>query len=401
MLKIGSAFSGIGAWERSLEHLGVEHEIVFYSEIDPNPSRAYSEMFKVPMSKNIGDISTVDPESVGDIDVFFFSPPCQSWSVAGEQGGFEDPRGVLFFDALKIIKAKMPKYLVMENVKNLVGKKFTNEFRAMLHALESAGYTSYWKVLNAVDYGIPQNRERVFVVSVRKDLDTGSFEFPEPIGCDLRLIDLLEDEVDEKYFIPDWKAQELLKEYESQLNGTKKVLRDRGKLRVGGDISTCIDANYHKGMDNHAQRTMIAVPCITPDRLHKRQNGRRFKEDGDPMFTITAMDRHGVLIKVGSLGSDSQANRVYDSEGVACTQCGTAGGLGGKTGLYKVGYRIRRLTPKECLRLMGFRDSDFNIMRFLSLSETAIYKMAGNSICVPVPNHLLRKIPIIGNLSYA
>lgn len=119
------------------------------------------------------------------------------------------------------------------------------------------------------------------------------------------------------------------------------------------------------------------------------------------MFTITATDRHGVLIKVGSLGSDSQANRVYDSEGVACTQCGTVGGLGGKTGLYKVGYRIRRLTPKECLRLMGFRDSDFNLMRFLSLSETAIYKMAGNSICVPMLDSLLKKIPIIGNASHA
>lgn len=399
MLKIGSAFSGIGAWERSLELLGVEHEIVFYSEIARDPVRIYPKMYKVPATKNLGDITSADTADVGAIDVFFYSPPCVSFSVAGSQGGFEDPRGVLFFDALKIIKAKMPKYLVMENVKNLVGKRFVNEFKTMLHALDNAGYTSYWKVLNAVDYGIPQNRERVFVVSVRKDLDTGSFEFPEPIGCDLRLIDLLEDVVDEKYFIPDWKAQELLKEYESQLNGTKKVLRDRGKLRVGGDISTCIDANYHKGMDNHAQRTMIAVPCITPDRLHKRQNGRRFKEDGDPMFTITARDRHGVLIKIGVIGKDSQGNRVYDSNGVACTQCGTAGGLGGKTGLYKVGYRIRRLTPLECIRLMGFTDSDYKLMKSLGISDTGVYRVAGNSICVPVTTHLLRKISIIGNLA--
>lgn len=400
-MKIGSAFSGIGAWERALELLETKHEIVFFSEIDSNAIKTYSEMFKVPVTKNLGDITSVDTETIGDIDVFFFSPPCQSWSVAGEQGGFEDPRGVLFFDALRIIRAKKPKYALMENVKNLVSKKFTNEFKAMLRALDDAGYVSYWKILNAVDYGIPQNRQRVFIVSVRKDLDTGTFEFPDPVGCELRLIDLLEDEVDEKYFIPDWKAQELLKEYESQLNRTKKVLRDRGKLRVGGDISTCIDANYHKGMDNHAQRTMIAVPCITPDRLHKRQNGRRFKEDGDPMFTITAMDRHGVLVKIGFLGSDSQGNRVYDSDGVACTQCGTAGGLGGKTGLYKVGYRIRRLTPLECIRLMGFTDNDYKLMKSLGISDTGVYKMAGNSICVPVLNHLLRKIPIIGNIAYA
>ena len=395
MLKIGSAFSGIGAWERALELLETKHEIVFFSEIDSNAIKTYSEMFKVPITKNLGDISSVDIATVGDIDVFFFSPPCQSWSVAGEQGGFEDPRGVLFFDALRIIRAKKPKYALMENVKNLVSKKFTNEFKAMLRALDDAGYVSYWKILNAVDYGIPQNRQRAFIVSVRKDLDTGTFEFPDPVGCELRLIDLLEDEVDEKYFIPDWKAQELLKEYESQLNGTKKVLRDRGKLRVGGDISTCIDANYHKGMDNHAQRTMIAVPCLTPDRLVKKQNGRRFKEDGDPMFTLTAMDRHGVLIKIGSLGEDRQANRGYDSEGIACTQIGTAGGLGGKTGLYKIGYRIRRLTPLECLRLMGFYDSDFQLMESLKISDTGIYRMAGNSICVNVLWHLLRKIPLI------
>ncbi len=396
MLKVGSAFSGIGAWERSLELLGVDHELVFYSEIARDPIRTYSAMYKVPVTKNLGDISSAGTANVGDIDMFFYSPPCQSWSLAGSQGGFEDPRGVLFFDSLSIIRAKMPKYLVMENVKNLAGKKFTNEFRAMLYALDQAGYVNYWKILNAVDYGIPQNRERVFVVSVRKDIDTGSFDFPDPVGCDLRLIDLLEDEVDEKYFIPDWKAQELLKEYESQLNGTKKVLRDHGKLRVGGDVSTCIDANYHKGMDNHAQRTMIAVPCITPDRLHKRQNGRRFKEDGDPMFTITAVDRHGVLVKIGSLGKDGQGNRVYDSEGVACTQCGTAGGLGGKTGLYKIGYHIRRLTPLECIRLMGFSDNDHKLMKSLGISDTGVYRMAGNSICVPVTVNLLNKIPIIG-----
>lgn len=106
-MKIGSAFSGIGARERALELLETKHEIVFFSEIDSNAIKTYSEMFKVPVTKNLGDISSVDIATVGDIDVFFFfSPPCQSWSVAGEQGGFEDPRGVLFFDALRIIRAK-------------------------------------------------------------------------------------------------------------------------------------------------------------------------------------------------------------------------------------------------------------------------------------------------------
>jgi len=134
------------------------------------------------------------------------------------------------------------------------------------------------------------------------------------------------------------------------------------------------------------------IPCLTPDRAEKRQNGRRFKEDDEPMFTLTGQDRHGVLQKIGSIGLDSQGNRVYSTDGIAAAQCRLAGGLGAKTGLYYTDYRIRKLTPKECWRLMGFYDLDIEKCIVAGISNTQLYKMAGNSIVVNVLQEIYKKL---------
>ena len=147
-LKIGSCFTGIGAWEKGFEYLGIDCDLKFFCEFDKYPVKSYIEMFNEDENKNIGDITKANVENLPDIDVFCYSPPCQAFSIAGKQLGFEDKRGILFFESLKIIQAKKPKYCLMENVKGLTTKKFNAEFQEMLKSLENEGYKNYWKVLN-------------------------------------------------------------------------------------------------------------------------------------------------------------------------------------------------------------------------------------------------------------
>ncbi len=188
-LKVVSLFSGIGAYERALSNIGIEFELINYCEILGYKSRAYSILHNEPESKNLVDITSIDVENMSDFDLLVYSPPCQSYSKAGKLGGITDIRGTLFYDALKVIKGKKPKYCVMENVGNLPNK-FVSEFGDMCKALEQEGYRNYWDVINAKDF-IPQNRERVYMVSIREDIEN-DFDFPK--GSDSRnwweLIDL-------------------------------------------------------------------------------------------------------------------------------------------------------------------------------------------------------------------
>lgn len=215
MIKYLSLFSGIGAFEKALERLGIPFELVGYCEIDKYASKAYSLLHKVPESMNYGDITQIDEMQLPcDIDLITYGFPCQDISLAGLQKGLLNEDGTktrsgLFFDALRIIVHTQPKIAIAENVKNLTGTKFREQFSIVLQGLKDAGYNNYWKVLNAKDYEIPQNRERVFIVSIRKDIDTGIFDFPNSVELRLRLKDLLEDSVDEKYYVNPEKVKAL------------------------------------------------------------------------------------------------------------------------------------------------------------------------------------------------
>ena len=207
-MKVLSLFSGIGAFEKALDRLNIDYELVAFSEIDKYATKSYCAIHGVDESMNLGDITKVDENSLPkDIDLITYGFPCQDISLAGKQKGLFNNDGTqtrsgLFFEALRIIEATKPKIAIAENVKNLTGKKFKEQFELVLKSLEEAGYSNYWKVLNAKDYGIPQNRERVFIISIRKDIDKG-YEFPEPFPLQLRLKDMLEDKVDEKYYLSD------------------------------------------------------------------------------------------------------------------------------------------------------------------------------------------------------
>lgn len=478
-IKLFEGFSGYGSQKLAFKRLGIEVESVGISEIDPDAIIAYAALHcdeskyideglsietkrqilidcnvgydfqknksSIPrmkkekleklykshiLSKNQGDISLIEGENLPDMDFLTYSFPCQDISVAGKGMGLSKDSGTrssLLWECLKIIAAKRPKYLMMENVKNLVGKKNLPDFQSWINELRELGYNNYYKVINAKDCGVPQNRERVFCVSIRRDADEGTFRFNEPFDNGVRLKDLLEDEVEEKFYIADEKVEKLLEQ-----------LKEKNQ-----EISYCVDANYYKGTTpeqflEKSRRQLVAVPCLTPDRIEKRQNGRRFKEDGEPMLTLTGQDRHGVLVEednnikvVGNtVPSGHTAGRVVDVKGISptvmyrnskvvqilekqisaalneCILLGRAEGISGhdyckrvysKEGICPTlnangggnlepktytGYRIRKLTPKECFRLMGLTDEEIQKIQDAGISNSQQYKMAGNSIVV-------------------
>ena len=254
MIKLLSLFSGIGAFEKALTNLGIQYEVVNYCEIDKYASKSYSAIHGIPESKNLWDITKVDAFNLPkDIDLLTYGFPCQDISLAGKQTGMFNEDGTLtrsglFFKALDIIECVKPKIAIAENVKALTSKKFTEEFKIVLDSLEKAGYHNYWKVLNAKDYGIPQNRERVFIVSIRKDIDHYVFEFPKPYILEKRLKDFLEPYVDEKYYLSDdliskivcWEAHQ--KPFEKVLgdNSISPTLTARGAGENHGQVTETI-----------------------------------------------------------------------------------------------------------------------------------------------------------------
>ena len=198
MLRVFEAFAGYGSQSIALRNLGIEYEVVAISEIDKYAIKAY-EAIHGP-TNNLGDICKIDPSDIPDHDLFTYSFPCQDLSVAGKQAGLsKGTRSGLLYECEKIIEAKRPKYLLLENVKNLVGKKFKPQFDEWLGYLEGLGYTNYWKVLNAKDYGVPQNRERVFVVSILGEHEP--YEFPYEKELTTNVFDFLEKNIDNKYYL--------------------------------------------------------------------------------------------------------------------------------------------------------------------------------------------------------
>ena len=194
-------FGGIGACSKALERLGIDYEIVDYVEIDKYAVKSFNAIHNTNFEPQ--DITKWDKD-LKDIDLIMHGSPCQDFSLAGKNAGGDKGSGTrssLMYETIRIVGKIKPKYVIWENVKNLLSKKHRHNFEAYLEIMEELGYNNYYQVLNAKDYGIPQNRERVFTISIRKDIDKGSFCFPEKQKLKLKLKDMLEDEVDEKYYI--------------------------------------------------------------------------------------------------------------------------------------------------------------------------------------------------------
>ena len=260
-MKVLSLFSGIGAFEKALDRLNIDYELVAFSEIDKYATKSYCAIHGVDESMNLGDITKVDENSLPkDIDLITYGFPCQDISLAGKQKGmFNDDgtqtRSGLFFEALRIIEATKPKIAIAENVKNLTGKKFKEQFELVLKSLEEAGYSNYWKVLNAKDYGIPQNRERVFIISIRKDIDKG-FEFPEPFPLQLRLKDMLDDEVDEKFYLDSTKEYFIKHSFESEEKGNG--FRFAPHVKKNANVAKTVTTRAGGRMDDNS---VVDIEC--------------------------------------------------------------------------------------------------------------------------------------------
>lgn len=432
-LKVFEAFSGYGSQSIALRNLGIPHEVVAISEIDKYAIKAYEATHGSAL--NLGDISKIKVEDVPQHDLFTYSFPCQDLSVAGKQAGLgKGTRSGLLYECEKIIEYCRPKYLLLENVKNLVGKKFKPQFDEWLDYLEGLGYTNYWKVLNAKDYGVPQNRERVFVVSILGEHEP--YKFADKIPLDKCIADILEDEVDEKYYL----SEEM-----------------QNKFKITDQTKVLIPQATKKG---YIEMELPGVCDLSyPNSKTRRE---RVQENGKVSPTLTAASQDICYIEpkldfVGGIGDKDwvgdnkklsrnypQGNRVYNSNGIACSQTSNGGGLGGPTGLYLVNlpciaasrgrnpenpsdrtpgapteqrlefntkgtsniittvqkdnyvvettYRIRKLTPRECFRLMGMRDDDIDKIQAAGISNTQQYKMAGNSIVVDVLEAIFKEL---------
>ena len=448
MIKVLSLFSGIGAFERALCRIGLDWELVNYCEIDRWASLSYSMVNQCSESLNLRDVRTVTAETVRDqhVDLITYGFPCQDISTAGKQQGFvndsgESTRSGLFFEALRIIKELRPRYAIAENVKALTSAKFKNEFATVLSSLEEAGYKNYWRVLNAKDYGIPQNRERVFIVSIRKDVDKGDFQFPDKEPLMLRLRDMLEpaESVDEKFYLSTERegVRKLIAELESRYrinNSTAVCVASRGgnpanpsdrttgsptEQRLEPNSDGCTNTLTTVQKDNLllvAEPGIIQIGNIAKDPNREHIQDRIYDPSGlaptlntvgggnlEPKITIDGTigphetdritNKDGMVqtlkaepVIVGSM----QAHAAVKTDGICPTLTEAMGMGGGQVPVHTYGVRIRKLTPRECWRLMGFLDEEFD--RVHGISNSQLYKQAGNSIVVNVLSALLSQL---------
>ncbi len=331
------AFGGIGAWGKAMKIVTERHgdtcELKRFWEIDKYASNAFSAIHEVSEDLNLWDITKEAPAC--PVDIFFYSPPCQTFSIAGKREGTTVDKGNLFYAAMQHLEKSRPKYAIMENVKGLPSGDTKKDFNAMLWYLESLGYYNYWKVLNTKDYGIPQNRERVFIVSIRSDLyDQGKrFEFPKPFKLEKRLKDLLEEEVDQKYYLSEKLLRSFLKTSSDESNGHlfNPTLGDGYAKTITTREGCVVDGNF-------------VIPC----KLDKPSVEGKFKSmdeagitdfDCEVASTVTARYHKGVgghkynmVMQVGnistseSFGGNPQTGRVYSADGLSPTLSTMQGG---------------------------------------------------------------------------
>lgn len=355
-IKVLECFSGIGACSKALENLGIEHEIVDAVEIDKYAIMAFNAIHGTNFEPQ--DISKWDKDI--KVDLVMHGSPCQDFSIAGKGAGGDKDSGTrssLMYETLRIVEKLKPKYVIWENVKNLLSKKHRHNFDAYLSAMGKLGYTNYYQILNAKDYGVPQNRERVFTVSILGD---GNFKFPPRRPLTKRLKDLLEEEVEEKYYLSDEQIASFVKTTEKSKakgNGSRfeptngagyaKCIATRAGSRQTDNFIKIKTANI-KGYD-------LATDGDGVDLAYPNSNTRRGRVGHGVSKTVVCADTLGVVN-------------------------------------YKMrDYRIRKLTPKECYRLMGFDDASFDRANKV-ISNTQLYKTAGNSIVVPVLEAILKEL---------
>jgi DNA (cytosine-5)-methyltransferase 1 len=385
--KYVSLFSGIGGFEQALNKLG--GECAMASEIDKFANQSYEVLYG---HQTVGDITKVEAEDVPDHDILVGGFPCQAFSVAGKRLGFDEARGTLFFEIARLAKVKQPKLMLLENVKGLVGHDKGKTLDTIVQTLNEIGYTVDFDVLNSKYFGVPQNRERIFIAAVRDDLiesipwvigkrtdvvakgkkrigalagvKTYNFDWPSQEAVTARLRDILEPVVDEKYYLSEEKTKALVAKLDGETVGGKDGIEWHGSLKTQekGYPRAYLDVYGVMGIDGISQ-------C-----LRTMQGGQRepkiaeIAKPNDLSYCIDANYTKGI-----SPGGIGKGRRTHVGED------------GPK-------YRIRKLTPLECWRLQGFSDEAHDAVKSAGISDSQRYKQAGNAVTVNVIEAIGRKL---------
>lgn len=338
-LKQFDLFAGYGGFTIAGERCGIE--TIGFSEIDKYANAVLK--YHYPLIPNFYDITKINWAEVPDFDLLTGGSPCQDLSIAGKRAGLSGARSGLFYEYMRAVKEKKPKYFIWENVKGALSSQNGWDFAYVLNEMAEAGYSLWWQVLNAKDFGVPQNRERIFVIGFRD----GS---PREVFFERRNNEEINSQVhpcvDENYYKGHSNQRRMLeiKQLNNPTHSNDRIYSEDG---ISPALNTAQGGN---------RQPFICKPVLTPDRLEKRQNGRRFKEDGEPSFTLTGRDKHGIY------------NRT----------------------------RIRRLTPIECERLMGLPDNwtakGIINDKEVDISDSQRYKLCGNGVVVNVVEEIIKHI---------
>jgi DNA (cytosine-5)-methyltransferase 1 len=412
--------SGIGGFRLGLENAG--HKCIGYCEYDKYARASYEAMYDTKGEWFADDITKLKPENVPYADIWCFGFPCQDISVAGKQRGLRGKRSGIYYNIIDLVKGKeesgKPTYLLVENVKNLLSVNGGFDFAAVLSEMDEAGYDTRWQVLNSKDFGVPQNRERVFLIAnLRSRGRREILSVTREDGSTLeQIIGGLQGY---RVYDPDGVSVTLGANGGGMGAKTGLYFIDQCSSPKVTEVARCIQARYNAGIINYPASNsgvMEVHAVLTPERMEKRQNGRRMKEDGEPMFTLTGQDRHGVYLCKKSLQEDkvelpirNGTKQGYDiahsGDGIclAYPKSATRRGRVGKgcsqtldTGcqmgaVLKCG-RIRRLTPRECFRLQGFPDTLYERAAAVN-SESQLYKQAGNAVTATVAYEVAMALP--------
>lgn len=374
-VRLFEAFAGIGTQAMALKRLGVEIEHVGISEIDKYAITSYKAIHGDV--KNYGNIMDIQGSDLPQIDIFTWSFPCTDLSKAGKQKGLNGTRSGLGYQVLRIVSEMehKPKVLLMENVPDLLSPKFREGWQEIYHDIEKLGYSNYVETLNAKNYGVAQNRDRVFMVSI---LGEYSYEFPKWVTLEKRLKDYLEPVVDEKYYMND----KMLKYFTGTSNGWERQFRPLDEESEHSHTITAREGNV-------AESTYITIPEAT-------KQGYALAKDGDGVYLNRPHQKRGVVQKgmiqtiktsgddIGVVIGSKQKNAyIGTTEEPSPTLTSAMGMGGGHVPMIANSLRIRKLTPLECWRLMGISDDDYEKASKVC-SNSQLYKQAGNAIVVDV-----------------
>ena len=435
MVKFIDFFAGIGGFRRGMEL--ARHECVGFCEFDKFATASYISMHlltdeqrkaleELPLKKRqkeilkdeyrngewyANDVRRVCADDIPKADCWCFGFPCQDISVAGKQLGFQGNRSSLFFRVMYLIgqlkEEDKPTYLFIENVKNLLSVNGGWDFARLLIEMEQGGYDAEWQVLNSKDFGVPQNRERCFIIGHLRGRSTAKV-FPVERTDGENRVQIIGHKDGYRRNTQVFDQNGITETLDTAQGGGRghhvalpcfMDLAYQGKP-VTTDVSRTILARYYKGCSNIHENSGIAIPILAPDRTEKKQNGRRFKEDSEPMFTLTGQDRHGVGIEplgvLRNVRSDYR-KEIANTLDTSCNQ-GIFVQVSDDLIVYAVWYEkyqcyiaIRRLTPKECFRLQGWTDDYFKKAEFVN-SDSQLYKQAGNGVTVNVIRAIAEKL---------